>query len=98
MNLHIHAVNFKASDQLEEVIDEKVKKLVKHFDKIIDVDVYLKLENHQQIKDKIVELKVHVPGDVLFASEIAKTFEEALSEVVVAMKKQLGKHKEKYAK
>ena len=50
------------------------------------------------IKDKIAEVKVHVPGDTPFSSESSKTFEESVNNAVTSLKKQLDKHKEKYAK
>lgn len=55
----------------------------------------LKLENSGQVRDKIVEVRLSVPGDVLFVKESSKTFEAAVDEAADALKRLLIKHKEK---
>lgn len=95
MNIQFHPSGFVASEQLKEFIEKKVSKLETFYDKIIDADVYLKLENHQQIKDKTAEIKLNVPGITLFSAETAKTFEEAVDEAVESLRRQLKKYKEK---
>jgi putative sigma-54 modulation protein len=95
MNIQIHPVQFDASSQLLEFIRKKLGKLDTFFDKIIDVEVFLKLENHEKIKDKVVEVKIHIPGKNLFAAEVAKTFEESTDLALDNISRQLKKHKEK---
>ena len=77
MNINIESIHFTADQKLLDYIDAKINKLGQFFDKIIDVDVKLRLENSGQIKDKIVDLKINVPGETLFISESNKTFEAA---------------------
>ncbi|MCD8528682.1 MAG: ribosome-associated translation inhibitor RaiA [Chitinophagales bacterium] len=95
MNIQFHPSGFSASSQLKEVVEKKLEKLETFFDKIIDADVYLKLESHQTVKDKTAEIKLNVPGDTLFSSETAKTFEIAADEAVESLRRQLKKYKEK---
>lgn len=95
MNILIHPVQFDASSQLQEFIRKKLGKLEIFFDKIIDVEVFLKLENHEKIKDKVVEVKVHIPGKNLFAAEVAKTFEESMDLALENVSRQLKRYKEK---
>ncbi|MBR9922797.1 MAG: ribosome-associated translation inhibitor RaiA [Bacteroidetes bacterium] len=95
MKLHVESVQFKADQKLLDFIEKKVSKLNTFFDRIVETEVILKLENSGQVKDKIAELKVHVPGDTLFASETDKTFEAAVEAVVDVLKRQLKRHKEK---
>ncbi len=89
------SIHFKADQKLLDFIDEKVGKLEKFYDRIVDAEVKLKLENTGQVRDKIVELKVHVPRETLFASESHKTFEVAVEQAVKQMLRQLKKYKEK---
>ena len=70
-------------------------KLETFFDKIIDEDVYLKLESHHQVKVKAAEIKLNVPGVTLFSSEVSKTFEAAIDLAVESLRRQLKKYKEK---
>ena len=89
------SIHFKADQKLLDFIEEKVGKLEKVYDRIVDAEVKLKLENTGQVRDKIVELKVHVPRETLFASESHKTFEVATEQAVKQILRQLKKHKEK---
>jgi putative sigma-54 modulation protein len=95
MSLHVESVRFKADQKLLDFIDKKMDTLDKFFDRIIEKNVILRLDGSGQIKDKIAEVKLHVPGDVLFASDTQQSFEAALEEVTDVLKRQLKKYKEK---
>lgn len=95
MKIHMTAVHFDADQKLIDYIDKKAAKLSLFFDRIIDAQVFLKLENSGQVRDKIVEMKLMVPGDTLVAKEVSRTFEAATDAVVDNMKRQLNKHKER---
>lgn len=94
MKILIEPVHFTADSSLIGYIEKKVGKLEQFFEKIIDVQVILKLENAGQVKDKVVEIIVNVPGDRIFNKEIQKTFEAATDKVVGSLKRQLIKKKE----
>jgi putative sigma-54 modulation protein len=96
MKIHTESVQFKADQKLLEFIEKKLNKLDTFFDHIIKVDVILRLENAGQVRDKVAEVKVHVPGETLFAKEIHKTFEGAVEGVADTLKRQLQKYKEKH--
>ena len=95
MKVHTESVQFKADKKLVEFINRKVGKLDQYFDRIIHVDVKLRLENAGQVKDKVAEVCLEVPGQRLFAKEVSKTFEKSISEVVDNLRRQLTKYKEK---
>jgi len=91
----VQSVHFDADVKLQEFIDKKIKKLETFFDHIVSVDVILKLENSGQVKDKIAEIKLHVPGATMLAKESCKTFEESVDLCSDALRRQLQKHKDK---
>ena len=95
MNIRIKAVKFDADSKLEDFIQKKVSKLGKFFDDIITAEVFLKLENTADLENKVVEVKLDIPGSDLFARKQTKSFEESTDEVVDALKQQILKHKEK---
>lgn len=95
MKIITTAIHFDADQKLLDYIQRKTSKLDQFFDRIIDAHVYLKLENSGQVKDKIVEMKLNVPGDVLMATEISKTFEASADAAVDNMKRQLNRYKER---
>ena len=95
MKIHIEAVQFKADTKLLDRIEAKLGKLERIFDRIIDTRVYLKLENSGQVKDKITEVQLNLPGTTLNASATQKTFESGIDEVHDNLKRQLVKYKER---
>jgi putative sigma-54 modulation protein len=95
MNIRIKAVKFDADSKLEDFIQKKVSKLGRFFDDIITAEVFLKLENTPDLENKVVEVRLDIPGSDLFARKQTRSFEESTDEVVDALKQQILKHKEK---
>ncbi len=95
MKVHTEAVQFKADKKLLDFIDKKMGKLDNFFDRIIDAEVKLRLENSGQVRDKVAEVRVHVPGQSLFAKEINKSFEQSIDTAVDNLRRQLTRYKEK---
>jgi len=95
MRVHIESVQFKADSKLIDYTEKKLKKLDIYFDRIIDSKVTFRLENSGQIRDKIAEVRLKVPGATLFAKETNKTFEASIDESADNLKRQLSKYKEK---
>lgn len=95
MNVVIRPVHFDASTQLIEFIDQKLQKLETFFDRIVEAEVFLKMETKQSIRDKIVEIKIHVPGKTLFVSKTSKSFEESTDLALQTIAGQLKKQKQK---
>ncbi len=97
MKVTTEAIQFKADAKLLDFIEEKLSKLEKLSDQIINAKVKLRLENSGQVRDKLVEVSLNVPGDQLFAKATSKTFEAATDDVVKALSKQIKKFKSKFA-
>ena len=98
MDIKIHSVRFDADIKLINFIKSKVTKLVQFNDDIIAAEVFLRLENSQDMENKITEIKLDIPGNNLFAKKQSKTFEEATDLAVDALRKQVKKKKEKLRK
>ena len=95
MQINISSVHFKADQKLEDFITEKVNKLASTYEGIIGSDITLKLDNSSNSENKIMEIRLKVPGNDLFAKKQCKSFEEATDVALKALKKQLSRHKEK---
>ena len=95
MEIIMQSVHFDADVKLQEFIEKKLSKLETFFDHIVSADVILKLENSGQVKDKIAEIKLNVPGSTLLAKETSKTFEESIDLCADALRRQLQKYKER---
>ncbi len=95
MNIQIHSVRFDADKKLIDFVHQKLDKLAKIGEEIVNAEVYLRLNKDQDRENKISEIKLEVQGGPLFAKKQSKTFEEATDEAVDALKKQITKHKQK---
>ncbi len=97
MNIKINTVHFDADSKLLEFAEKKVTKLVIGVDEVIGAEVYLTFDasKPKHTDNKKVKIILEVPGYDLFAEKDATTFEEAVDQVVDALKKQIEKHKSK---
>lgn len=95
MEIRTQAVNFDADTKLIEFIDKKLGKLDTFYDNIVSTDVFLKLEKTGQVQDKVVEIKLKVPGSTLVAKETSKSFEESIDLGASSLRRQLIKYKDK---
>ncbi len=96
MTVNIQTVHFDADSKLITYVEQKIQKIANFHDKIIQVDVFLKLDNVvHTIKDKIVEIKVNVPKQQLFVKQSSKSFEQSFDEAMDSLISQLKRKKEK---
>jgi len=99
MEIRIQSIHFTADQKLIDYVEKKIGKLSQFYDRIHDVDVFLKFDSaHSQIKEKSVNIKMKVPGSTLDAEEHSSTFETATDKAVESLKRQLLKHKDKQRK
>jgi len=96
MSITINNVGFSADDKLKDFIEAKLNKLSRYYNRITNSTVYLKLENSGQVKDKVVEVTVSVPGKVLISKAEDKSFESAVDECATSLERQLKKYKGKF--
>ena len=95
MTLKIQSVHFDADKKLLEFVLERVDKLTHLYDGIIKSEVILKIDKSDGLENKIAEIKIHIPGNDLFAKKQCKSFEEAIDTSIDALKIQVKRHKEK---
>jgi putative sigma-54 modulation protein len=94
MKLQVHSIHFDADRKLVDFIQRKLDKLETFYDRLLDGEVFLRL-NNEGVENKTVEIKLNVPGSQLFAIEKAKSFEAAADLAALALKMQLKKFKTK---
>ena len=98
MNVKIQTVRFDADLQLVEYVTRKLVKLDTFHDRIVKVDVFLKLDNVvHTIKDKVAEIRVHVPRHDFFVKASSKSFEESFDNALESIVSQIKRKKEKLA-
>jgi putative sigma-54 modulation protein len=94
MKLKVQSIHFDADRKLVDFIQKKVDKLETFFDRMVDGEVFLRL-NNEGVENKTVEIKLNLPGNQLFAAEKARSFEAATDQATEALKNQLKKFKTK---
>ena len=95
MKVRFHTVNFTADVKLLDFIQKKMDKLDIFYDHIVDGHVYLKVEPLSDRGNKLVEIKLIVPGKELVVKKYYKSFEGAIDQGVEALRRSLVKYKEK---
>lgn len=95
MKMKIQSVHFTADAKLIDFIEKKLSKLDTLNGNIQEAEVILRLENSGQIRDKIAEVKLHIPGATLFTKQTAKTFETAIEKSVTTLRRQIIRFKER---
>jgi putative sigma-54 modulation protein len=95
MRVQTHSVHFHADGKLLDYTQAKLARLSRVNDRIQDADVFFKLENSGQVRDKVVEVRLHVPGGSLFEKKTSRTFEAALDTAVRGLRAQIVRLKEK---
>ncbi|MBL7747206.1 MAG: ribosome-associated translation inhibitor RaiA [Chitinophagaceae bacterium] len=98
MNVNIQTVHFNADSKLIEYVKRKLEKLNLFSDRIIQVNVFLKLDNVvHAIKDKIAEIRVHIPRHNFFVKSTSKSFEESFDDAFDSLVVQIKRNKERKA-
>ncbi len=98
MTVNIQALHFEADTKLVTYVEKKLSKLAQFHERIIKVDVFLKLDNvAHHIKDKIAEIYVHVPRHDFFVKHSSKSFEESFDIALDSVITQIVRKKEKQA-
>lgn len=95
MNVNTQSINFGADLKLKDFIQKRFEKLNHYYDKIIQADIYLKVENTSDKENKIFEAKLSVPGDTFVVKKHSKSFEEGADLVTTSLMRRLKKRKEK---
>ncbi|MBN8718124.1 putative sigma-54 modulation protein [Hydrobacter penzbergensis] len=96
MNVNIQTVHFNADDKLVDYVSRKLSKLSTFHDRILKVDVFLKLDNVvHTIKDKVAEIRIHVPRHEFFVKSSSKSFEESFDCAMESIVTQIKRKKQK---
>ena len=95
MKVRIQSVNFNVDQGLIDFIDSKINNLEKFYDKIIDAEVYLKVQKSSEKENKTAEVKLNIAGDEFIVKKQCKSFEESIDLAVDSLRRQLNKKKEK---
>ncbi len=97
MKTSFQSTNFKADQKLLDFINERLSRLERYYDHVIETKVFLKVNKADDRNNKLVEIKMQVLNQVLFAEAIDRTFEIAADQAIEAIRVQLVRYKEKHS-
>ena len=98
MKVNVQSIHFRADAKLVEFIEKKLTRLTRYFDKSrnVEAEVFLKLQDTGGPgHEKIIEVKLLLPGGWLIDKKTGKTFESAVTASTDTLKRQLLRHKER---
>ncbi|MDP2089928.1 MAG: ribosome-associated translation inhibitor RaiA [Flavobacteriaceae bacterium] len=93
MKVFVQAVNFNADKELVTFVEQKVATLEKYYDRIVDTEVFLKVQKTSEKENKFIEIKVNLPGDDIIVKKECKHFEEGINLSIDSLKRMLSKKK-----
>ncbi len=96
MNIKIKSLGFSAKEELTDFIHKKLGKLSQFYDKIISSEVCLCVEKSGTKENKLCDIRLVIPGNDLLATAKCRTFEEAITQTLGALEKQIAKRKTKW--
>ena len=74
---------------------KRLSKLNLYYNRIVSIDLYLNLDNHNDQTNKSVELRVNIPGDDVVVGKKSESFEKSLDMAASSAERMLKRRKEK---
>lgn len=94
MKITVQSIGLTPHEPLEEFMNRKINKLETFYDKILECQVHLKVENSSTKENKTAEIRLVIPGDDIVVKKTSDSFEESVDLCVETAKKLLIKKKE----
>ncbi|MET0311991.1 MAG: ribosome-associated translation inhibitor RaiA [Burkholderiaceae bacterium] len=96
MNLTISGHHLEVTPALRTYVTNKLDKLTRHFDQIVDVKVILTVEKlRESERRQRAECNIHVKGNDMFAESAHSDLYAAVDDLVDKLDRQVVKHKGK---
>jgi len=93
MEIIISTINFKTDTTLEKFVREKVSKLFKQCKTIIRANVILREGENGNLKNKLCEIRLIIPGYDHFVKKSTGVYEKSVSQAVEVLQKILRRNK-----
>lgn len=91
MNLKVSGHHLDVTPAIQGYIEEKLARISRHFDQVMDIDVILSVNK----LDQKVEAKVHLSGKDLFCESIDADMYAAIDGLADKLDRVVLKHKER---
>jgi len=94
MTINIQYLHMATSEAMNTYVNDKLTRLGKKFEWIINAEVHFEKEPDPKGKGKICKIELSIPGPRIFATSNEKNYEEAVKRTIKDLEKQLKKRKD----
>lgn len=95
MQITISGHHIEVTPAIRSHVEERLSKVLAHFDEVVTVKVTLILEKHKEKDGQRAECSLHVKGDDLFAEAVGGDLYASIDEMLTKLDRQVLRHKEK---
>ncbi len=96
MQIVTNGRNIELTDAIKSYVQQKVSRLEKHFDFILEVHVILEVEKNPRISaNQLAEATVHVTGAVIRVEAASENLYASIDKLVDKIERSVQKHKSK---
>lgn len=96
MNLTISGHHLDVSPALRNYVTQKLDRITRHFDQVVDVRVLLTIENQREKQQRQrAECNVRVKGSDIYAQSMHADLYAAVDELVDKLDRQVVRHKDR---
>ena len=95
MKINITNIAFTLRKELGDLIQNKVKKLVRFYKEIIGIEISLKVDKSTTKQNKTCKIRLVIPGYDMLSGARDETFEGATAKAVEALERQIERRKTK---
>ena len=96
MNLTISGHHLEVTPALRNYVTEKLDRITRHFDQVLDVKVLLSIEKQKEKElRQRAECNIHVKGSDMFAESASADLYAAVDDLVDKLDRQVVRHKDR---
>ena len=96
MNLTISGHHLEVTPALRSYVTNKLDRIMRHFDQVVDVKVLLTVENQKEKQRRQrAECNIHVKGSDMFAESAHEDLYAAVDDLVDKLDRQVVRHKDR---
>ncbi|MFM8739015.1 MAG: HPF/RaiA family ribosome-associated protein [Cytophagales bacterium] len=95
MKVSVQNIGLSAKQPLLDLLQEKLDSLDRFSDRILEAKVTLKIDRADDRQNKIMEVRLVIPGNDLFVKKHGVTFEELVPKVVDTLHREIVDWKER---
>lgn len=95
MKINIQGVGVSPRQELQDLINDKLTKLDRLSDRITEAKVILRVEKAETHDNKVMEVRLGLPGNDIFVKKQGDSFEELVQKTTDVLTRELKDWKDK---